>query len=976
MPQPPTQSFNHERFLEALDGVWRSTSVQETAAALCRTAVSSAGYDRAEFWCNDVGQTTGALTCLASSGDDVLMAPVPTLSQDAHTADQKNLLHPCPLQQVVYRQKNHPLALLRLFTRPSVTPDCAQHRDSGVAFQLLESSASAVSALLIALRGVEQQVRLQDALRAAEQRYVRVLDSIEDAYYEIDLLGNAVFHNRAFYTMLGYAPGEFSGTNFRGRQTADMSRRAAATLADVLQTGSRREQQDWEYLHKSGAVVFVRGSVDIARDSAGNPVGFWGILRDVTAQREMDYALQESEEKYWNVLDSIGDAYYETTLQGRLQSFNTAFSKMLGYSRQELSGMHYRHFQVDEDADRVFQIFNQVYRTGKAALSFDWVVIAKDGRRIVGEGSVHLIVDKSGTASGFRGILRNVTERRLVESALRESESRFRALTNLSSDWYWEQDAESRFTRIESRSESAGLAPAAMLGKRPWECGFEVDGAENWDDFRQQMAQQAAFRDVILVRRSDHHAATFLSVSGEPVHDIKDVFIGYRGVSREITTQKLAEERIQYLATHDELTGLPNRAMLSHLLAMAFANAQRKRQPFAMLFIDLDRFKFVNDTLGHAAGDALLQNVAARFRTALRGVDVLARLGGDEFVVLVQELDAPTQAGAVAAKLLQTTLEPMILAGQECRVSASIGIAMWPDDGEDEQSLMKNADMAMYFAKEEGKNNFQFFSKRIQPQSLRRLAMETSLRYALERQEFFLHYQPKVDLRTGRITGVEALLRWQNPELGLVSPVEFIPLAEEIGVISAIGQWVLQTACTQNQVWQGLGLPPVTIAVNLSVRQFADPDLLQNLQTLLQQSGLPACYLELEITESTVIQNPERAVTILAALRNHGIRLAMDDFGTGYSSLGQLKNFPLDVLKIDRSFVRDLATSASDKAIVCAIITMGKAFALTVIAEGVETNEQKEFLATHGCDEMQGYLFSKPVSAQAFAALLGMDLAG
>ncbi len=434
--------------------------------------------------------------------------------------------------------------------------------------------------------------------------------------------------------------------------------------------------------------------------------------------------------------------------------------------------------------------------------------------------------------------------------------------------------------------------------------------------------------------------------------------------------RKEAEERVQYLATHDALTGLPNRVMFSEVLHMAIESAQRYEQKFAVLFIDLDRFKVINDTLGHETGDVLLREMALRLKQCLRASDVVARLGGDEFVVLLQGVHAPEQVIVAARKVLAATSQPIMLMGQECRVTASIGVCLYPGDGEDEQSLMKNADMAMYHAKEEGRSNFQFYSSETKAQSLERLTLESSLRRALERNEFRLHYQAKVDLRTGAITGVEALIRWHNAEHGLVSPAEFIPLAEETGLIVPIGRWVLNTACKQNAAWQAQGLPAISVAVNLSARQFTDEALSDNITAALSESGLAPQFLELELTEGMVMQHPERANRILNTLKDMGIRFAIDDFGTGYSSLAQLKHFPIDTLKVDRSFISDIPVHAEDMAITEAIIAMGKSLDLTVVAEGVETLEQVNFLREHGCDEMQGYFFSKPVEPEKFAELL------
>jgi len=422
-----------------------------------------------------------------------------------------------------------------------------------------------------------------------------------------------------------------------------------------------------------------------------------------------------------------------------------------------------------------------------------------------------------------------------------------------------------------------------------------------------------------------------------------------------------ADNQIQYLATHDDLTGLPNRVAFQQLFGQTIRSALRHGRRCALLFIDLDRFKVINDSLGHAAGDMLLVEIADRLRGCVRESDLVARFGGDEFVVILDEINDQSDISAVASKILSTLLPPMILAGHECRTTGSIGIAVFPDNGSDVQTLTKNADMAMYRAKEEGKNNFRFFTPEIKSQSIERLTLEADLRHALELNQFALHYQPKLDVATGRITGVEALLRWTNPKLGNLPPTEFIPLAEETGLIIAIGRWVLMTASAQNMAWQRQGLPAISMAVNLSPRQFLDSNLLDDIDTVLASTGMPAGLLQLEITESMVMRNVERAIKLLDEIRSRGVRLAIDDFGTGYSSMSLMKKFPIDTIKIDRSFVLDLVQSAEDRAIATAIINMGKALGLTVVAEGVETKEQDAFLRGHACDEVQGYLFSKPV---------------
>lgn len=428
--------------------------------------------------------------------------------------------------------------------------------------------------------------------------------------------------------------------------------------------------------------------------------------------------------------------------------------------------------------------------------------------------------------------------------------------------------------------------------------------------------------------------------------------------------------RIEYLAFHDNLTGLPNRAFFTRFLTQGMQEARRYNRSLALLFLDLDRFKTINDSLGHDAGDELLQEIGRRLQGAVRESDVVARLGGDEFVVLLPEIHSARQVSPVAEKILAAIAKPFRLVGQEFRVTVSIGITVFPGDGEDEQSLIKNADVAMYYAKEQGKNNYQFYSEELNADSLERLALESSLRGALERSEFRLYYQAKRNMNSGKVTGMEALLRWEHPEIGLILPMQFIPLAEDTGLIIPIGRWVFRTACQQNVAWQNEGFPPLSMAINLSARQFIDEHLLDDIKLALKESGMDPHLLEVEITESMVMRDMEQTIGILNDLKRMGVRVAIDDFGTGYSSLSTLKLFPLDTIKIDRSFIQDVVRSAEDKGLTEAIIAVGRSLSLTVVAEGVETIDQFDFLRTHSCDEFQGFYGNEPMPAEEFANLI------
>jgi diguanylate cyclase (GGDEF)-like protein len=438
----------------------------------------------------------------------------------------------------------------------------------------------------------------------------------------------------------------------------------------------------------------------------------------------------------------------------------------------------------------------------------------------------------------------------------------------------------------------------------------------------------------------------------------------------QFIARKQAETNLQFFASHDPLTGLFNRGMFNDRLQQALAQASRFERSLALLFIDLDGFKLINDTLGHNAGDALLAELATRLRATLREGDVIGRMGGDEFVVLIEEYTEAAQVAEVAKKILDTVSRPYFLQGQDYQVTASLGISTFPEDGRDTQTLLKNADIAMYLVKEQGKNSFRFFAPQMNVHLVERLSLESSLKQALDRNELLLLYQPKVGIREGQVTSVEALVRWQHPAQGVIHPGEFVPIAEDTGLIMVIGEWILRTACEQVRAWQQQGLPWLRVAVNLSARQFAQENLIQVVRGALHNSGMDPSRLELEITEGMVIRSPERATKLLMQLRELGVRLTLDDFGTGYSSLGYLMRCPVDGVKIDRSFVLNLPHDPDGAAIARAVIAMAHSLKLHVTAEGVETREQWEFLRELDCDEMQGNYFCAPVAPEVIAGLL------
>jgi len=480
---------------------------------------------------------------------------------------------------------------------------------------------------------------------------------------------------------------------------------------------------------------------------------------------------------------------------------------------------------------------------------------------------------------------------------------------------------------------------------------------------------------VVSSGESESQAPWLMAAGAHDFIRITDLSRLCPAIARELKEVSVRKDREQAQATllrqthFDPLTNLPNRALFVDRLTLSLAHAARERKMLAVAFVDLDRFKTIIDTLGHAVGDEILRQVAHRLSACLPDDGTLARLGGDEFVALLPQIDRADKAVHLAHELLDALKASFHANGHELHITSSIGISLYPYDGEDADTLLKNADTALYRAKEQGRNNYQLYTPAMNARAFERLAMENSLRKALERHEFQLYYQPQIDTQTGDMVGVEALLRWQHPDLGVVYPAEFISLAEETGLIVPLGAWVLRTACLQNKKWQTAGLPPVTMAVNLSARQFQDRQLVDIIVGVLQETGLEPRWLELEITESTAMQNADYSNVVLRDLKQRGIQISLDDFGTGYSSLSYLKKFPIDTLKIDQSFIRDLSGNPNDAAIANAIIVLAHSLHLSVVAEGVETTAQSQFLEEHGCDRWQGYLYSHPLTARALETL-------
>jgi diguanylate cyclase (GGDEF)-like protein/PAS domain S-box-containing protein len=724
---------------------------------------------------------------------------------------------------------------------------------------------------------------------------------------------------------------------------------------------------DFEHqvIARSGEVRWVRVNAIGLFDADGRRIGQRGTGRNVTERKLAEQRLEDGHRLLAGVLDAVPDPISVKDEQLRFVAVNDAFCRLLGRTRDSLIGHDDFAFVPPDHAWRS-------RATDEAALTGDAPVVYEAETLLDGQHR-WLLVRKSRIvrSDGSRAVLTvftDLTERRAMEQALRESETRFRDFTRAASEFVWENDIEGRFTYVSERAQAVFGCPASdMIGRTPADFMPAAEGARVREWLERHLQPDGSFRNLEQQVIGAGGEIRWLLVNAVGMFDEHGRRIGQRGAARDITERKEAEARITHLATRDALTDLPNRVLLGDRLQQALINAQRQHTGVAVMFIDLDRFKHINDSLGHGVGDELLRHVAARLKACLRGGDTLARLGGDEFVAVLEGLRTSDDARAVGEKILTALAEPFAIGGQILATTASIGASLYPSDGDDPAALMRNADTAMYHAKSAGRNALQFFSLEMNLRAVERHRLETALRQALDARQFALVYQPQMNVATGALAGAEVLLRWNHPELGQVSPARFIPLAEEIGLIQWLGDWVLETACAQLAEWPASDA--LRVAVNLSVGQLRDTRaFLQRAHDIIRDARIDPRRIEFEITETLLVSNVAEHSHVLRTLGELGCGIAVDDFGTGYSSLSYLKRLPIDTVKIDRSFVRDIVSDPDDAAIVSAIVAMAHKLKLDVVAEGVETREQLAVVRELGIDRYQGFLVSPGVPAEEFAA--------
>ncbi len=726
---------------------------------------------------------------------------------------------------------------------------------------------------------------------------------------------------------------------------------------------------EYRSIHPDGSIYWRRSRMRRHQNSDGSITDF-GVVMDVTAEMQAAHILQEKLEFIEKLTSRVPDVLFQYQhREGGQVSFpfiSESVRRMFHVSPEEVRNDARKLFSMIEPQDipALFDSMRAAFHDG-ASWQHEFRIRHPEGGARWVRGNSVTVREPSGELASY-GAVRDITESKLAEARLQESEARFRSLTDLSSDWYWEIDENFRFTNfVGYRDGKSIMTRDESLGKTRWELGALNLGADDWDAHRRVLESHQSFRDLELQRLDADGQPYWVAVSGTPIFDGQGQFRGYRGIGRDISKRKRAEDETQRLAFYDTLTGLPNRRLLMDRLSHAQVTSARSKRYGALLFIDLDNFKDLNDTLGHDVGDLLLEQVALRLVSCLREGDTAARFGGDEFVVMLEDLsesdaDAAGQAELVAEKILARLNAPYELVGRQHNSSPSIGITLFSGASLGVDELLKRADVAMYQAKAAGRNTLRFFDPQMQATVLARAALDADLRQGLQREELLLHYQPVVD-GYNKIVGYEALLRWRHPGRGLVLPGEFITLAEQSGLILPIGQWVLRSACRQLVAWADQpATRKLSLAVNVSARQFRQADFVSQVQAVLDETGVDPQYLKLELTESVLISDVEDAIRKMGALRERGVRFALDDFGTGYSSLSYLKRLPLDQLKIDQSFVRDVLTDPNDAAIVRTILALAQSMDLQAVAEGVETEGQRQFLLDSGCAVFQGYLFGRP----------------
>jgi diguanylate cyclase (GGDEF)-like protein/PAS domain S-box-containing protein len=811
------------------------------------------------------------------------------------------------------------------------------------------------------------EMRLSNEALAAEARVRLLLDSTDEAIFGVDAEGRCTFANPACVTMLGWDDAQdLLGKNMAGLLFDSCPRESAAD-GTPGEKGSSLEHPaylpDIVLRRRDGSRFYAElWSHPLRNDTQSD--GAVVTFIDITQRRKAQADLVASEHELSNILSSMQDTYFRCDVDGRLTKISDSAVDLLGYKREELMRCDPASLFVDVDARA--RLLAALRRNGGRIKSHETRLRRKDGGIVWLSFNAQFIHDADGAIGGLEGTARDVSARKNAEEEMYKLSS---ALEQ-TADGVMITDRSGVIEYVNpAYTLITGYRREEMIGRQPSVIKSGKQGPEFYKGLWETITAGKAFSDVFINRKKSG-ALYYEAKTISPLKDRHGDITHYVATGKDITEQMETQQKLQHMAHHDALTELPNRALFIDRVKQALARARWHSRGVAILFLDLDRFKNINDSLGHDAGDRLLKQIGERLIGGLRDGDTVARFGGDEFVILLDDIAESSDISRIAGKILDVIAPSFSIADQELHITASMGISLFPGDGEDSQTLLKNADIAMYRAKEAGKNTYKFYSDEMSARTHARLTLENDLRNAINRDEFELYYQPQVDAASGTIVAVEALLRWRHPKLGLLAPAEFIPLLEETGLILPVGEWVVRSACEQAARWHAAGFASLRMSVNISARQFEERHFVEMLEKNTVLFHIDPRLLELEMTESVLMRNTRETIETVDLLSNLGFRLVIDDFGTGYSSLSYLRRFHIDMLKLDKSFVRDISHDPNDAALCSAIILLARSLNLDVVAEGVETPEQLEFLCTHGCHLVQGYLYSHALPVADVDALL------